>query len=126
MTDAWDKFVDGAREVVNSVADVAGGLYEKGKDYVNVKRLQGQLRDSYRQLGRIQYQIETGVAVEKKDKADLIEAITALREELKKTDEEEMKYEFVACKSCGELIASDAKFCSNCGAKTEPQTATEE
>lgn len=119
MADAWDKFVDGAKDVVNSVADVAGGLYEKGKGYVNIKRVEAQLRDNYRLLGKLQYQAETGQNYDEGQKAELIKKIGDQLDELKRAGTEEGTYEFVTCKNCGAMISSEASYCPNCGVKVE-------
>ena len=119
MADNWDKFVDGAKEVAGTVADAAGGLYEKGKDYIHIKRLEWQLRDGYRKLGTLQYQAETGAETDDEEKAALVTSIGEILEELKSSGGHEQKYEFTACKACGAMIASDARFCPNCGEKLE-------
>ncbi|MCL2539308.1 MAG: zinc ribbon domain-containing protein [Oscillospiraceae bacterium] len=119
MADNWDKFVDGAREVAGTVADAAGGLYEKGKDYIHIKRLEWQLRDNYRKLGILQYQAETGTEMDEEEKAALVTAIGEIIDELKNSGSSEQKYEFAACKECGAMIAGDARFCPSCGVKVE-------
>lgn len=119
MADAWDKIVDSAKEVVNTVADVAEGLYEKGKDYIGIKRLESQLRDGYRRFGKLMYQAETGVEIDKDEKADLVAEISALRDELINSGGQEQKYEFVACAECKTMIPSDARFCPSCGTKVD-------
>lgn len=119
MTDAWDKFVDGARDVVNTMADVAGNLYEKGKGYVNVKRVEMQLRDDYRLLGKLQYQAEMGQDHDEEQKKSLVEKISDQLEELKRAGTEEGKYEFISCKNCGAMISNEANFCPSCGVRVE-------
>lgn len=119
MSDSWDKFVDGAREVAESVADAAGGFYEKSKDYIHVKRLEWQLRDNYRKLGMLQYQAETGTGADDEEKSALVAAIKDIHDELKSAGSSDSKFEFVACAACGAMIMNDARFCPNCGVKTE-------
>ena len=116
MADAWDKLVDSAKGVVNSVADVAGEIYGKGRDYVGTKRTEMQLRDNYRLLGKIQYQAESGMDYDEDQKKKVISVIDELIAEIKKSGgSEEKKYEFVACKYCEVMVANDSNYCPNCG-----------
>ena len=113
MSDSWDKIVDSAKDFAGTVAGAAGDLYGKSKDYFNIKRLEYQLREKYRVLGKLQYRIEMKEDVAVSEKEELISAITTLREEI--TEGKDMQYEYITCEGCGSVIPEDAKFCPGCG-----------
>ena len=115
MTDSWDKFVDGAKDFAGTVAGAAGELYGKSKEYFSVKRLEYQLREKYRLLGKLQYKIEIKDDVDTDEKENLVKHITALREEIKNRNGKEQNFEYIICKNCEAAIPSDAKFCPGCG-----------
>jgi len=115
MADSWDKFVDSAKDFAGTVAGAAGDFYGKSKEYFNIKRLEYQLREKYRQLGRLQYKIEIGEDISSADKEELIADITELYEEIKRNNGKEQQYDYTTCESCSSVIPNDAKFCPGCG-----------
>ena len=122
MADAFDKFVDGTKQAFNAVADVATDLFEKGKGYVNVKQLEAKLRENYRELGKMQFHIETGILVDEEERQTVINTISEVIDAIQKAGanaNDAGKYEFVACKNCDAMIGKDSHFCSNCGTPLE-------
>ena len=115
MADKWEKIVDGARDVAGTVAEAAGDIYGKGKEFVNLKRIEWQLRDRYCKLGKLQYQIEINADANPEEKEELIANISKLREDLKRSGGREQKSGYMVCESCKSSIPDDSKFCPGCG-----------
>jgi ribosomal protein L40E len=119
MSEKWDKFVDTTKEVASSVADAAENLIEKGKDFINLKKLEARLKECYRSLGEYTYKEVVGETVVEEDKEALIEEISCIIESIAAQKGEEYSVDVEFCKECGTELPEDSNFCKNCGAKVE-------
>ena len=117
MAETWDKIVDTAKDFAGTVAEAAGDLYGKGKDYLHLKKLEYKLREKYRLLGRIQFKIETEDGAASGDKEDVIKDIIELRKEIEQNNGKDQHFEDIICEDCGSVIPGDARFCPGCGVK---------
>lgn len=120
-------FVDTVKELAEKVGDtVDKGIktgsdsYKKMTEKSRLKketvRLNSEINDIFASIGRKLYN-DDPESKEYKAAFDNIRAKSAEIEELKR--QLTVLEDKIACKSCGEYVSKDSKYCDKCGAKIE-------
>ena len=80
--DFFDKVSDVATDVADSIAKTTSELYAKGKTQVEVARTKSDIRNGYRELGRVSYALERGHISGDDKKNEIVEKLDELHEKL--------------------------------------------
>ena len=98
-------------------------LKDTAKLTMDIKEREGAIQKYYRELGKAYYQDHRGDLSPEYTQVSEIRAAFEEIGELKAVKDEIRGIK--RCKSCGNSVAPDAKYCSNCGEKceTEPEYA---
>ena len=145
--DFFGKVADVAGDVADSIARTATDLYQQGKTQVELARLRSELRDNYRKLGAIDYEMEKGAADDGAREAviaklDLLRARTGEVEQAREAEKKakaaekaaergareatraaknagpiEVRFDSERCPVCGEARVGVLPFCAHCGEK---------
>ena len=90
---------------------------DTAKISVDIKEREGAIQKMYRELGKAYYHDH------KEDEAPAYDQIAAIRAAFEEIGELKANKDEIRgirrCPECGQMIARDANFCSNCGAKCE-------
>lgn len=121
------KVGDTATSTYNTVADKSGKLIEETKLKIAISDKETDIDEVYEEIGKAVYdQYKAGEDVGK-DFTKLAKKIDKYNEEIK-----DMKTKILynkslrECASCGEVIALNSKFCTNCGEKQKAVKIKEE
>lgn len=112
-------------KVTDAVGTMGKDVTKAAKDNVEIMKCSSaidsrekEMESIYKEIGRRYYNSEGEVS--KEAFADLFEAIRSEQSQIDELREklQELK-RTVICKECGAELPRDAKYCRNCGAKTE-------
>lgn len=94
-------------------------ILEITKVKMNRSKLEKQLQEKQRELGRIVYDSYISNTTDSEKVISLCKTMQGLEEEIKKLDEQiaALTPKEKTCPNCGTKVAPDIKFCSNCGTK---------
>ena len=116
-----------ASETYSTVADKSGKLVEEAKLKISIADKEGEIKKIYEEIGKSVYDEyksgeDVGKAYTKESKK-----IDKLNSEIKEMEEKIYHNKGLrVCKECGEVIAIDSTFCSNCGSKQKAVKIKEE
>ena len=80
--DFFEKVSDVATDVADSIAKTTSEIYNKGKLQLEVARTKTDIRNCYRELGRVCYALERGHISGDEKKTELMEQLDELMEKL--------------------------------------------
>lgn len=121
------KVGDTASSTYNTVADKSGKLIEETKLKIAISDKETDIDEVYEEIGKAVYE-------QYKAGEDVGKEFTKLSKKIDKFNEEikDMKTKILynkslrECASCGEVIALNSKFCTNCGEKQKAVKLKEE
>ncbi len=127
ITEISKKVGDVATDTYNTVADKSGKMIEDTKLKMSISNNKEKIDDIYRGIGRTIYE-------QYKDGEDVGKVFTKESKKIEKlfNEIEDMNNRILLnkglrkCETCGEIIAKEAVFCSNCGKKQKPIKVKEE
>lgn len=112
------KVGDTASSTYNTVADKSGKLIEETKLKISISEKQTNIDEIYEEIGKAvynQYKSEEDVG---KEFTKQCKKIDKLNDEINSMNIKILYNKGLRnCSSCGEVIALDSKFCTNCGEK---------
>lgn len=120
--------------IVREAVEEGKELKEIGELKLDIRRLEGQLREAYQELGEQVFQRRDRSPFPLEELQEVFDKIDSLnrRIESKKQEIEQIKEEDKAsrsepepppepvCPQCGAPTTSDMRFCSECGEKLQP------
>ena len=121
------KVGDTATNTYNTVADKSGKLIEETKLKIAISDKETDIDEVYEEIGKAVYeQYKAGEEVGK-EFTKLAKKIDKLNEEIKDMNTKILYNKSLrVCASCGEVIALNSKFCTNCGEKQKDVKKKEE
>lgn len=105
----------GAKNVFDKAVAKTGDAVNVSKGYALKTQISSKLNDLYRQLGKAQFEHQTGEADNSEEIGKLFSQIAQARNELSEAEKNFEDMTGIKCKSCGHKNSSKATFCSNCG-----------
>lgn len=105
----------GAKNVFDKAVAKTGDAVNVSKGYAIKTQISSKLNDLYRQLGKAQFEHQTGEADHSDEITKLFSQIAKTRQELAEAERNFEDMTGIKCKECGHKNSSKATFCSNCG-----------
>ena len=123
----FDDFLINAKTAVSAVGKKAEKVIDVSKLKYAEAGLQSEIGKKYQSLGEFVYNSYLSGEMDKEALDRKIEELRELNDNLESTRELiNAQKNKVTCKSCGELVSADLKYCGNCGAKLYSDDPTEE
>ncbi len=123
----FDDFLINAKTAVSAVGKKAEKVIDVSKLKYAEAGLQSEIGKKYQSLGEFVYKSYLSGEMDKEALDRRIEELRELNDNLESTRELiNAQKNKVSCKSCGELVSADLKYCGNCGARLYSEDPTEE
>lgn len=119
--------------MVREAVEEGKELKEIGERSLDIRRLEGQLREAYQELGEKVFQLKAPALFPQEELQEVFDKIESLnrRIEAKKQEIERLRAEGKGelaedspsepiCPRCGASVTPDMRFCSECGEKLYP------
>lgn len=118
VEEIFKKVGDTASSTYNSVADKSGKLIEETKLKISISDKEADIDGMYEEIGKAVYeQYKKGEDIGK-DFTKIAKKIDKLNDEINDMNVKILYNKSLrTCANCGEVIALDSKFCTNCGEK---------
>lgn len=121
------KVGDTATNTYNSVADKSGKLIEETKLKIAISDKEADIDEVYEEMGKAVYDLYKGGEDVGKEFTKLSKKIDKLNDEIKDMNTKILYNKSLrTCATCGEVIALNSKFCTNCGEKQKAVKIKEE
>jgi rRNA maturation endonuclease Nob1 len=125
-----DKVKQGMLESTKAIKEISSEMSEMSKLKVSLAKEKGKLEELYYHLGKAIIHPETASENAEIIPEDALLILYEAQAAVKNIKEYESKIEqlkgIVKCSQCGTIFDEDAKFCSKCGSKLEPEPVVPE
>lgn len=112
--DFFEKVAEKAEQAGKFVCEKADVTKEFIKLEYRANTLRASLEKEYKKLGKTVYRVSVTECEDDGKTQEYVDAITALRAELKTVTDQLKKYKTV-CKNCGALTLFKSEYCDKCG-----------